>query len=143
MSRLLATVAHAALLLATTTIPTVTAITSGDLIANGLVLDHNPVSHVTVSSTQARKNRVIIAHAVIGTLVFLVFMPTAILSGRWLRRHRRWLWVHVAFNVLSAGGIVAAFGLGYYRVQGYTHWSTVHQRCVRERAARPAARPER
>lgn len=144
MPRLIAIAARAAFALAATSFSGAAAIAGGNLIPDSLALDAaTPVNHAATSSTQAPKNRVIIAHAIIGTLVFLVFMPTAILSGRWLRRHRRWLRVHVAFNVLSAAGVIAAFGLGYYRVQGYTHWSTVHQRCVVHASTHSSRLPSR
>lgn len=133
MPRFTTAAAHALLLLAATSLPSAAAIAAGALVPPNLTLTPalaTPAILATSTSLQARKDRVIIAHAVIGTVVFLVLMPVAILSGRWLRRHRRWLWVHVAFNLLASAGVVVVFGLGYYRVEGYTHWSTLHQRYV-------------
>ena len=118
-------------LAAATTLPRAAAFAGGRLVPDALAVDPSSLaSYAATSALQARRNRVVIAHAVVGALVFLVFMPGALLAGRWLRRFRWWLYVHAALNSLAAAGVVVAFGLGYYRADAYEHWGSVHQRYV-------------
>ena len=95
----------------------------------------NPTPNGTAAAAARAKHQkldhVLVAHAILGTLAFLAFMPAALLVGRWLRRFGLWLWLHQLLNALAAASVVAAFGLGYYHVEqepGSGHWDGVHPR---------------
>lgn len=81
-------------------------------------------------------NRVLVGHAVLGTVALLALVPAALLVGRWLRRFGWWMTVHRGLNGLGVGMVVAAFGMGYWHVGqngAEDHWDGAHPRLVGRR----------
>ncbi|BGP39350.1 hypothetical protein JCM10449v2_003288 [Rhodotorula kratochvilovae] len=75
---------------------------------------------------RSSKVKTLIAHATLGSLAFLVFMPLAILAARVGRDRFGWFPAHAAFNAFSAVLIIVCFALGTHEARGA--FSDFHRR---------------
>ncbi|BGP54871.1 hypothetical protein JCM8202_003380 [Rhodotorula sphaerocarpa] len=60
------------------------------------------------------KRSIVIAHAVLGSVAFLILSPAAVLTARFGRDRIPWLLPHWVLNSLSVACVIATFGLGAY-----------------------------
>ncbi|KWU47434.1 hypothetical protein RHOSPDRAFT_30859 [Rhodotorula sp. JG-1b] len=78
------------------------------------------------SSGGGSNRNILIAHAVLGSLAFLILTPAAVLIARFGRDRISWFPPHWILNVLSVIFVIVTFALGTYaRGNG---WSTTHER---------------
>lgn len=74
-----------------------------------------------------RRDIYLIAHAVLGSIAFLLFTPIAILVGRYLRRLSSWFNIHASVQLLGSLMVVASCGLGWGFNTG-EHANDAHKR---------------
>jgi len=72
--------------------------------------------------SQSYYSKLIVAHAVFGSLAAMILAPAAILSARWLR-NTRWFPAHALLNLATAMSIVITFALGTQAAMSGGHGS--------------------